>query len=168
MRGHTLVLGATPSFSNVAKSLRFTTSVLTRTFRAHTQIKIWPEVSSGRWLVSESDRDLKKSLFPSVFFPLLLGDPKETFAFSSSPWKPIAFSCMFEKNTCRSALSISNLTSGANQYSEEHSGSFSKGTPFYVHHLYTTIISPVPHPQQNNNFWIAWSVKDSSSSIKNF
>lgn len=67
MRGDTLVLGATPSFSNVAKSLRFMTLVLTRTFRAHTQIKIWPEVGSGRWLVSESDRDLKKSLFPSVF-----------------------------------------------------------------------------------------------------
>lgn len=137
-----------PSFSNVAKSLRFMTLVLTRTFRAHTQIKIWPEVGSGRWLVSESDREFKKSLFPSVFFPLLLGDPKETFAFSGSPWKPIAFSCMFEKNTCGSALSIPNLTSGANQYSEEHSGSFSKGTPFYAHHLYTTIISLFPTPNK--------------------
>lgn len=33
---------------------------------AHTPTKIWLEASSGPWIVSEGDSELKRSLIPSI------------------------------------------------------------------------------------------------------
>lgn len=63
-------------------------SFLTRTFRAHTQIKIWLEVGSGRRLVSEGDRELSKSLFSSVFSLYFWGTLRKHLPSVAAPESP--------------------------------------------------------------------------------
>lgn len=58
-------LGSCSFLPKGTKSLRFMIWFLTRTFRAHIQIRIWLEVGSGPWLVW-GDRELKKSVFPTA------------------------------------------------------------------------------------------------------
>lgn len=52
------------------------------------------------------------------------------------------FMCL--SRTHANLLSISSLTSSANEYPENHSGRFSQRTPFYMHPLYTTSLSSFP------------------------
>lgn len=87
-------------------------------------------------LTGIGDHELKKSMFPSASG----GPPKETFTFSCSPWKSITFFQTHEQ--------ISICSFHRNQYSKEHSGRLSEGTPFYVHHLYTISISLFPTPNK--------------------
>lgn len=109
MHRHALISEVVPSFSKGTKTLRFTIWFLTRTFRVHTQRRIWLEVGSGPWPVW-GDSELKKSAFPSASGgPLRKHSPSVVAPESPSH----SFVCLKEQiSICSFHF---NLTSGVNQ-----------------------------------------------------
>lgn len=139
-----------PFFSNGTKSPGFLIWVLTRIFRAQTQIKMWPEPGSGPWLVWEDDSELKKSLVPSVSGgPLRKHSPPGT-----ASERPLhSFTKSFKEQ-----MPVRTFYSQP-QYSQEHSRRFSEGISFYGHHSYIISATPSPNSEQNHHFWITCGVK---------